>query len=142
MKVALELEGLNGRQYIEPADPTATEVTTPKIVVGDQGDDPVYSAGAFTRVKEPSLGMIWLWVDGDPQLGTLFGSCVYSETSQASATAFVPPCPQSEGRQHVSVENDVLYSSTAFGASGLGAWFTTASTVEESGSVALWISFD
>lgn len=140
MAVTLEFAELPGRSTFRPIDPFLSQVVTLDRVNSSPGDA-VYSTGGFTTLEKPSLGMSWLWLDGEPFTGSVFGNCVYRNRPSDSSTAFLPPCPEGEGTTEVSAQGNLVYATTAFNAKGLGTWFASPSPGKVFGSVALWMSF-
>ena len=141
MAVKLEFGELGGRSILRATDAFPNQIETLEQVVSSSPGDAVYSAGGFTTVEKPSFGMSWLWLDGEPYTGSIFGNCVHTDLPSDTSTAFLPTCPEGDGTAEVSAQGDLVYETSAFNAKGLGTWFASPSPAKVFGSVAFWMSF-
>lgn len=141
-RVNLRVPGLGGAQRIHARKRSNSQLETlaaePRVGIERQ----VFSAGAFTRLADPSFGFVGLWAAFPAGVHRhAAGTCVTGPGAVDDAT-FLPGCPYGDGEVYPYEGDSFELASFRLGRpAGLGAWYSSSAAATDSGAVALWMSF-
>jgi hypothetical protein len=139
------LEDVPGFSATRMRTPAAAEIRTLEPSLWSEDGNHVVSAGGFSDVTRSDLGMVALWLEGDRDMATGYGACMYEERPlYPKEAAFAPGCPL--GARYNATEygkggeGGVVFSAGSLNRTdGLGAWYSTTAEVSRHGAVALWL---
>ena len=147
VSVTLKISGSKSRRSVRVNGPVTSEMRTLTPRVHETNTNTIYSAGDFSRLKEPDFGAIALWTIGAPHGATAYGACHFrKDESVPEEVRLVPGCPLGYGSPAVwpgpgDRGGVVAVSRMDSTTRGLSGWYATASVVEQYGAVGLWIDY-
>lgn len=147
VSVTLKIEGSKSQKSVRVSGPVISEMRTLTPRVHETATNTIYSAGDFSKLKEPDFGAIALWTIGAPHGATAYGACHFRrQESVPEEVRLVPGCPLGYGSPAVwPAPGDrggiVTVSRMDSTTRGLNGWYATTSVVERYGAVGLWIDY-
>lgn len=141
----LRLKDVPGTSDTHLRTPAAAEIRTLKPSLWSKDGNQVVSAGGFTEVARSDFGMVALWLEGERDMASGYGACMYEQRPlYPKEAAFAPGCPL--GARYNATEygkggqGGVVFSVGSLNRTdGLGAWYSTTAEVSRYGAVALWL---
>ena len=146
--VTFKIEGADGRVSSQPSTEVRGQIKTLPVRLESGEGNHVYAAGGFSSLKRTDYGKVGMWALGDPHAATAADACLYYGKQRfPDDVAWGPGCSLIADSYPVvratpAGQGGVIYTSSAYdNPRGLGAWYSTASTVQSHGAVAFWIDF-
>ena len=141
--VLLRLGDLSGRTHLSPTEPVRVEIDTLAPQLLDVVSPPAFAAYSEAPFAGEGVTFFGEWFKG-PVIGSLaYGHCIFWNERPDSPTAYLPS--ECDDRTEVVTAKDAPngYDSglVSFGplARSVGAWYVSASVLENSGSAVMWL---
>ena len=145
-KFRMELRGLKGKTTIRPRGAMTSRLKSLRPSSETVGDEQTYYGGRSTNLSGRGLTLLGFWMVGEAEtVRGEAGYCVYDERPD-DAMSFMPPCPLADDSQTFP-QNAGSTEFTRYNGpgltieQGLGAHYTTPTTLKKAGGVTLWIDF-
>lgn len=147
--VKLKFPELPGRIELTPTTPNRFDVRSLQPRIWEEGERYLYSAGADGELHTNGLLFQSIWFKTSNHIAGDHGTCYYDGPAP-EPYPYTPACGGSYGGPHVSVPpgsegypgGRSLYRGYPPGTYGQGAWYVSASEVQEVGAVVFWLDLD
>ena len=147
VRIQIKVKGSKSNDVVRVNGPVRSEMRTMTPRVHETNTDSVYSAGDFSRLKDPDFGTIALWAIGRPHVVTGHGLCHYAKREDVpDDVRLLPGCPTGYSNPFVhpypgEMGGFIAVSMGDGDTRGLAGWFGAAAAVERFGAVGLWIDY-
>lgn len=153
--IVLRLDGPAGSRRIRPSERVRSFIGTPQVQTSSGPLRNVYSVGESKRLTDRTLLFSTIWFDAVARTATAAGVCQYRGVPpEPSEIAYAPGCgdrgaisdDEVSGVDIPSAETRPFgFSRVYFGLSkgrwSHGMWYQSASVVQRSGSIFLWLPY-